>query len=226
MSAKFNQTYEWRVEALDQTGQYPQLEKEVKALVAKDASSPAQNDYIKEIGLDLWRNAQAKQAAGDHNGYVQDARLTALTYEYFARLVSENKVPAKNLTGTLSILGQAYLAMGDVDKARAIFTQVAAADAASPDANAGLARIAQSKKNYKDAIDLWSRVESVAAESDPLFYEAKYSMAEILADQGNRASACNKLSVTRTEHPNLGSPGMKAQWGELQHKLCENHSEG
>ena len=71
--------------------------------------------------------------------------------------------------------------MDDVDKAQAIFSQVAAADAASPDANAGLARIAQSKKDYKDAIDLWSRVESVAAESDPLFYEAKYSMAEILA---------------------------------------------
>ena len=51
-------------------------------------------------------------------------------------------------------------------------------------------------------------------------------MAEIFAHQGNLASACNKLNVTRSEHPNLGSPVMKAQWGELQHKLCENHSEG
>jgi len=32
--------------------------------------------------------------------------------------------------------------------------------------------------------------------------------------------------VTRSEHPNLGSPGMKAQWGELQRKVCVNHSEG
>lgn len=226
MNAKFKQTYEWRVEAADHNGQYPQLEREAKALVAHDAVSPAQNDYIKEIGLDFWKSAQARQGAGDHNGYVQDARLTAITYEYFARMVSEGKIPVKNLTGTLSILGQAYLAMDEVDKAQAAFSQVAAADAASPDANAGLARIAQAKKDYKDAIDLWSRVESVAAESDPLFYEAKYSMAEIFAHQGNLASACNKLNVTRSEHPNLGSPGMKAQWGELQHKLCENHSEG
>ncbi len=226
MNAKFAQTYEWRVEALDHIGQYPQLAREAHALVAHDAASPAQNDYIKEIGLDFWKSANARRAAGDHNGYVQDARLTAITYEYFARMVSEGKIPVKNLTGTLSILGQAYLAMDDVDKAQATFSQVAAADAASPDANAGLARIAQEKKNYKDAIDLWSRVESVAAESDPLFYEAKYSMAEIFAHQGNLASACNKLNITRSEHPNLGSPGMKAQWGELQHKLCENHSEG
>jgi hypothetical protein len=226
MNAKFDQTYEWRIEALDQTQQYPQLEREAKALVARDAANPARNDYIKEIGLDFWKNAQARQAAGDQNGYVQNARMTAIIYEYFARQVSEGKIPAKNLTGTLSILGQAYLAMGDVDKAQATFTQVAAADAGSPDANAGLARIAQSKQDYKDAIDLWSRVEAVAAESDPLFYESKYSMAEILAHQGNLASACNKLTVTRSEHPNLGSPGMKAQWGELQHKLCENHTEG
>jgi lipopolysaccharide biosynthesis regulator YciM len=194
--------------------------------VVHDAANPAQNDYIKEIGLDFWKSANARRAAGDHNGYVQDARLTAITYEYFARMASEDKIPVKNLTGTLSILGQAYLAMDDVDKAQATFSRVAAADAASPDANAGLARIAQEKKDYKDAIDLWSRVESVAAESDPLFYEAKYSMAEIFAHQGNLASACNKLNITRSEHPNLGSPGMKAQWSELQHKLCENHSEG
>ena len=226
MSAKFNQTYEWRVEALDHNAQYPQLEREAAALVAHDAANPAQNDYIKEIGLDFWRSANARQAAGDRNGYVEDARATAITYEYFERMVSEGKIPVKNLTGTLSILGQAYLAMDEVDKAQATFSQVVAADPASPDANAGLARIAQGKKDYKDAIDLWSRVESVAAESDVLFYEAKYNMAEIFAHQGNLASACNKLNVTRSEHPNLGSPEMKAQWGELQRKLCDNHSEG
>jgi tetratricopeptide (TPR) repeat protein len=225
MNAKFDQTYEWRVEALDQTGQYPKLQREASALVAHDAT-PARNDYIKEIGLDFWKNAQDRQAVGDQNGYVQNARLTAIIYEYFARQVNEGKIPAKNLTGTLSILGQAYLAMDEVDKAQATFSQVAAADPGSPDANAGLARIAQSKKDYKDAIDLWSRVEAVAAESDPLFYQSKYSMAEVLADQGNLAGACNKLNITRSEHPNLGSPGMKAQWGELQHKLCENHTEG
>lgn len=226
MKAKFNQTREWRLEALDQTGQYPQLARETQALAAHDSADPADNDFIKEAGIGFWKNALAHRSAGDHNGYLQNARLTANTYEYFARMAREGKIPVKNLTGTLSILGQAYLAMGEVDKAQATFSQVAAADAASPDANAGLARIAQAKKDYRDAIDLWSRVESLAAESDPLFYEARYSMAEIMARQGNVASACNKLSVTRSEHPTLGSPGMKAQWNDLEHRLCSSHSEG
>ena len=226
MSSHFNQVFEWRIDALDRTRQYAELEREVLGLVAKDATDPAQNDYIKDIGYEFWKSAQAKRAAGDNQGYVEDAKLTADTYEYFERMVKEGKTPAKNLTGTLSTLGEAYLAMNQIDRADEVFTQVLRADAGSPDANAGLARIAQTRKDYKDALDLWGRVESTAAESDPLFYESKYNMAQIFAQEGNVRSACGKLAETRTEHPNLGSPAMKAQWGELQHKLCSNSTEG
>ncbi|HVC43932.1 MAG TPA: tetratricopeptide repeat protein [Candidatus Binataceae bacterium] len=226
MSAKFDEIFQWRLVALNRTGQYQALAATVATLVAHDAANPARNDYIKGVGLEFWKSAQARQAAGDQTGYLAEARLTATTYEYFARQAAEGKIPVKNLTGTLSLLGQAYLALGETDRAAATFTQVAAADPGSPDANAGLARIAQMHKDYKDALDRWSRVESLAAESDSLFYESKYNMAEIFAEQGNVASACDKLAVTRSEHPNLGSPGMKEQWGTLQRKLCPKHTEG
>jgi thioredoxin-like negative regulator of GroEL len=225
MSQQFNQIFKWRLEALRQTSQYAELERELASLVAHDAATPAQNDYIKGVGLDFWKAHQAKQRAGAAADSIEDAKLTAITYEYFERMVREGKIPAKDLTGTLSILGESYLVQNQVDRAEAIFSQVAKADPASPDANAGLARIAQMRKNYRDALDLWSRVESIAAESDPLFYEAKYHMAEIFAQEGNVSSACSKLAVTRSEHPNLGSPAMKAQWGELQHRICVNHAE-
>ncbi len=225
MNQHFNQIFEWRVTALRETGQYAELEREISNLVARDGSSPAQNDYIKRIGLNFWKAYQAKRQAGIYNPPLEDAKLTSITYEYFERMVREGKIPARDLTGTLSILGESYLVQGQIDKAEAMFSQVARADPGSPDANAGLARIAQMRKNYRDALDLWSRVESIAAESDPLFYEAKYHMAEIFAQEGNLSSACNKLAVTRSEHPGLGSPAMKAQWGELQHRICVNHAE-
>jgi thioredoxin-like negative regulator of GroEL len=225
MSQHFNEIFEWRLEALRQTSQYAELERELTNLVAHDAGTPAQDDYIKGIGLDFWKAHEAKQHAGAYADSIEDAKLTAITYEYFERRAREGKIPVKDLTGTLSILGESYLAQDQVDKADAIFSQIAKADPGSPDANAGLARIAQMRKNYRDALDLWSRVESIAAESDPLFYEAKYHMAEIFAQEGNVSSACNKLAVTRNEHPNLGSPAMKAQWGELQHRICVNHTE-
>jgi hypothetical protein len=226
MSEHFNQIFQWRVQALDRTQQYAELEREVANLVTHDAASPAQTDYIKAIGLDFWKGRQAKQLTGDFGGAKENAKLTTITYQYFERMVSENRLPAKNLTGTLSILGESYLAQNQIDKADAIFAQVVKADPGSPDANAGLARIAQMRKNYRDALDLWSRVESIAAESDPLFYEAKYNMAQIFAEEGNIHSACSKLAVTRSEHPNLGSPTMKAQWGMLQQRICPSNKEG
>jgi len=180
---------------------------------------------VKAIGLSLWRSGEAKRDRGDNNGYRENAKAVTIVYAYFEQMVNDKQIPAKNLTGTLSILGQAYLTTDQVAQAHAIFNQVVAADPGSPDANAGLARIAQAQKDYKDAMDLWSRVESVAAESDSLFYEAKYNMAEIFVQEGNIPSACNKLTATRNEHPGLGSPAMKHQWDELQDRLCTGHAE-
>jgi tetratricopeptide (TPR) repeat protein len=220
MSDRFNDIAEWRITALDHLGRYDELERNVKALLERSKGSPAASDFIKELGLDFWKARTQKLVQGDTTGAQADARLTAITYSYFEDLVQAGKTQAKNLTGTLSILGQAYIAMGDVDKAEAIFNQVVKADPGSPDANAGLARIAQAKKDYKDAVELWTRVEQVAAESDDLWYEAKYNVAAIYAAQGDIKDACNKLAVTRSEHPSLGTPEMKTQWDALQRKIC------
>ncbi|MGH7948416.1 MAG: tetratricopeptide repeat protein, partial [Candidatus Binataceae bacterium] len=171
-------------------------------------------------GLDLWRSAQMKQAKGDQKGFLADAKLTALTYSYFADQVAQGKTAAKNLTGTLSILAQAKLAGGEVDEAEKIFDLVVKADAGSPDANAGLARIAQAKKDYRNAVELWTTVESVSNDSDNLWYEAKYNVAIIYLAQGRKMDGCAKFRGTRTEHPSLGSPEMLAKWNAAQRKFC------
>jgi len=175
------------------------------------------------LGLDFWKAAQEALAKNDQKGYLANAKLAATAYSYFEDMVAAGKMQAKSLTGTLSILGKAYLALGEKAKAKTIFNQVVKADAASPDANAGLATLAQDDKNYKDAVTLWTTVESTAAESDNLWYEAKYNIAVIYAAQGNVPGACSKLAQTRAEHPTLGSPEMANQWNTLQRKICLDH---
>jgi len=224
MKERFNEVAEWRIQALDQLGRYAELERDVHALVERNRLDVGANDLMKGIGLDFWKHAANKRAGGDLAGAEADTKLTAIAYSYFEDQVQAGRMPAKNLTGTLSILGKAYIATNDVPKAEEIFSQVVKADPGSPDANAGLARIAQAKKNYKDALELWTRVESVAAESDDVWYEAKYDIAKIYVEQGNVTAACNKLAVTRSEHPSLGTPQMKAQWDALQRKLCLKES--
>lgn len=224
MSEHFNEIFEWRLKAQSANGQWDAIARDVDGLIKRNQGNIAHSDFIKEIGADFWRGALAAEARGDQKAYLAQARLTALDYSYFEQMVSAGKIPAKDLTGTLSILGQAYAALGQTDKAEATFSEVVRADAASPDANAGLARIAQSRKDYKNALDLWSRVEATAAQSDSLWYQAKYNMAQILAIEGNVSGACSKLAVTRSEHPSLGSPQMKTQWLDLQNRICLKQS--
>jgi hypothetical protein len=225
MKEKAQDIFEWRIQALNSLSRYDDIERDLRAYLERNQGNTQNSDFIKTLGIDFWKDGQTKLAKGDQRGYEQDARLTKIAYSYFENMVASKKMQPKNLTGTLSILGQAYMATGDEAKAETIFNQVVKADAASPDANAGLARIAQAKKDYKDAVTLWTNVENTAAESDNLWYDAKYNIAQIYAAQGNLQGACSKLAQTRAEHPSLGTPEMAARWNALQRKLCLDHKQ-
>ena len=220
MSANFDDVTQWQVDALERTNQYAKAEAEITRLLAPGRRPLPSNDYIKAMGLDLWKRSKARTAQGDKTGALADAHLTALLYQYFEQQVIAGRMNAKSLTGTLSILGQAYVMMNDDARAKVIFEQVVKAAPSSPDANAGLARLAQARKDYRQASDLWTRVEAEAAESDDLWYEARYNLAVIYAVDGNVKAACGKLAETRSEHPNLGGQQMKVRWDGLQRKLC------
>jgi len=222
MSEKSQDVFLWRMQALNTLGRYDDLQRDLSAFLERNKGNTQNSDLIKTLGIDFWKQAEAKQAAGDQAGFEQNAKLTELAYAFFEDMVAAGKMQPKNLTGTLSILARAYMATGQEPKAETIFHQVVKADPASPDANAGLARIAQSKKDLKDAVTLWTTVESTAAESDNQWYEAKYNIAEIYSEQGNVQEACNKLAQTRAEHPGLGSKEMEMKWNALQTKLCLN----
>jgi lipopolysaccharide biosynthesis regulator YciM len=220
MNAKFQDVAEWRITALDHLGKYDDVNTDVAAIVERSKGNIAKGDFIKELGIDFWKAAQEAKANNNQTAYKKNAMLTATAYKFFADMVASGKIPVKNLTGTLSIYGQALQATDHEQEAEKVYQEVVKADPASPDANAGLARIAQAKKDWKDAVTLWTTVESTAAESDILWYEAKYNIAVIYNEQGNTQGACSKLAQTRAEHPTLGSPEMKTSWDALQRKIC------
>src|SRR5271155_4729628 len=173
MSNKFQDVVDWRITALDHLGRYDEVNTDVAALVERSMSDSAKQDFVKGLGIEFWKNAQAAKDNNDDKTYLANAKLTAT---------------------------------------------------ASPDANAGLARRAQAKGDMKEANERWTAVENTAAESDPLWYEAKYQLAVIYDKQGNVSGACSKLAQTRAEHPTLGSDDMKVRWDKLQRKLCLDHA--
>jgi tetratricopeptide (TPR) repeat protein len=224
MSAKFQDVIDWRITALDHLGRYDEVNTDVAALVERSKSDTAKQDFVKGLGIEFWKSAQAAKDNNDQKAYLANAKLTVTSYKGFAEMAASGKIPTKNLTGTLSIYAQALHAIGNEDEANSVFEEVVKADPASPDANAGLARQAQSKGDWKDANERWTAVENTAAESDPLWYEAKYQLAVIYDKQGNIQSACSKLAQTRAEHPTLGSEDMKVRWDKLQRSLCLDHA--
>jgi len=220
LSGYFDDTVRWRLSALLALGQFTQAEQLVTPLLASDAQPAPRSDFIKELGMDCWNEVLARRARGDRIGAMAGARLTVLLYDYFARAQAAGTIPARDLTGTLSILGEAEMELGNNGRAQAMFTIVVQAVPTSPDANAGLARLAQARDDYKEAAQRWSTVENNAAESDMLWYEAQYQLAQIYAREGNAAAACGKLASTRSAHPGLDGPDMRRRWDALQHKLC------
>jgi hypothetical protein len=223
MSAKFQDVVDWRITALDHLGRYNEVNTDVAALVERSKSDTAKQDFVKGLGIEFWKSAQAAKDNNDQKAYLANAKLTVTSYKGFAELAASGRIPTKNLTGTLSIYAQALHAIGNEDEANKVFEEVVKADPASPDANAGLARQAQAKGDWKEANERWTAVENTAAESDPLWYEAKYQLAVIYEKQGNIQGACSKLAQTRAEHPTLGSDEMKVRWDKLQRSLCLDH---
>ncbi len=223
MSAKFQDVVDWRITALDHLGRYDEVNTDVAALVERAKSDTAKQDFIKGLGIEFWKAAQAAKDNNDKKAYLANAKLTATSYKGFAEMAAAGKIPVKNLTGTLSIYAQALQATGNDEEADKVFEEVVKADPASPDANAGLARRAQAKNDWKEANERWTAVENTAAESDPLWYEAKFQLAVIYEKQGNTQGACSKLAQTRAEHPTLGSDDMKVRWDKLQRSLCLDH---
>ncbi|MGB8685088.1 MAG: hypothetical protein WCD12_19570 [Candidatus Binatus sp.] len=223
MSAKFQDVVDWRITALDHLGRYDEVNTDVAALVERSMSDTSKQDFVKGLGIEFWKTAQAAKDDNDQKTYLANAKLTATAYKGFAEMAASGKIPTKNLTGTLSIYAQALQATGNDDEADKVFEEVVKADPASPDANAGLARRAEAKGDWKEANERWTAVENTAAESDPLWYEAKYHLAVIYSKQGNISGACSKLAQTRAEHPTLGSDDMKVRWDKLQRSLCLDH---
>src|SRR5205807_1510582 len=129
MNQKFQDIFQWRMQALNTLGRYDDIERDLRAFLERNKGNAQNSDMIKTLGIDFWKQAQARQAAGDQKGFQQNAKLTEIAYAYFEDMVAAKKMQPKNLTGTLSILGQAYMATGDGAKAERIFQQVVKADA-------------------------------------------------------------------------------------------------
>src|SRR5258708_16277170 len=173
MSAKFQDVVEWRITALDRLGRYDEVNRDVAALVERSKGDTAKGDFIKGLGIDFWKTAQAARDNNDEKAYKANAKLTVTAYKYFSDMADQGKIPVKNLTGTLSIYAQALQATGSDEDAARVFMEVVKAHPASPDPNAALPRRAEEKRASQPANARCSAAENTPSAHDPLPYAAQ-----------------------------------------------------
>ena len=65
MSAKFQDVIDWRITALDHLGRYDEVNTDVAALVERSSNDPAKQDFVKGLGIEFWKTAQAAKDNND-----------------------------------------------------------------------------------------------------------------------------------------------------------------
>src|SRR5271155_480776 len=103
MSAKFQDVIDWRITALDHLGRYDEVQRDVAAIAERSTSDTSKQDFVKGLGIEFWKTAQAAKDDNNQKAYKANAQLAATAYQGFADMAASGKIPVKNLTGTLSI---------------------------------------------------------------------------------------------------------------------------
>ena len=85
MSAKFQDVVDWRITALDHLGRYDEVNTDVAALVERSKSDTAKQDFIKGLGIEFWKAAQAAKDNNDQKTYLANAKLTATVLQGLRR---------------------------------------------------------------------------------------------------------------------------------------------
>ena len=220
MSAKFQDVVDWRITALDHLGRYDEVNTDVAALVERSKSDTAKQDFIKGLGIEFWKAAQAAKDNNDQKGYLANAKLTVTSYKGFADMAAAGKIPVKNLTGTLSIYAQALHATGNEDEANKVFEEVVKADPASPDANAGLARQRAGQGRLEGCEREMDRGREHRRRVRSALVRSEVPACCGLFEAGQRPRRMQQVGADARRASYLGSPEMKVRWDKQQRSLC------
>ena len=91
MNAKFQDVVDWRITALDHLGRYDEVNRDVAALVERNKSNTAKHDFIKRLGIDFWKAAQAAKLNNDEKAYGQ-RQADRDRVQFFADMVASGKM--------------------------------------------------------------------------------------------------------------------------------------
>ncbi len=201
-----------RLVAFQHVGSFTDAEAEVRAhgqLLLASAGAPA----VEELAVGFIREGARRNGQGDAAANHAAQEVALRLYE---QLVSESDAGSK----TKLTLARLYETTGEWQKAAAIYSESLQANAGSPTALRGLARITEAEKRTADAISYWSRLGKTVRAGDAPWYEASYQVARLTHAMGKKKEACEQLEQLKPAMPGLSDADLRKKLDELYQQAC------
>ncbi len=201
-----------RLGAYQHLGRFADAEAEVQAhgpLLLANLGVPG----IEELAVGFVREGARRDGKGDATANQAAQQVALHLYE---QLVAESEGSGKaKLT-----LARLYENTGDLKKAGALYADALHANANSPAALRGVARIAEAEQRLADAIGYWQQLAKTVRAGDAPWYEANYEAARLTHAMGKTNESCAQLEQLKPAMPGLSDAGLRKQLDELYKQVC------
>lgn len=198
---------EARLDAKIALGRLAEADADLDAWLAAKPESD-RTKALSRLGRDLAGRAARSEGAERERG-------NAMARKVFATLAREGGGPADRIQ-----LADLELAAGDPARARALYDEVLAADAASGEALRGAARAAAASGDADAALAYWRRVLEGSEVGGTAWYEARIEQAKLLAAAGRLGDACLIVRTARGQSTTAGGDTLAKRLAAMEPEVC------
>lgn len=168
---------------------------------------------LEEMAGSFIRAGARRAGDGDRAASDTAQRVAAAL---FAPVVAAGEAGART-TLTLARLRENA---GELDAAAALYREVLDSSQMSTTAVRGLARIAEARERYDEALEYWSKLADAVNPGDLPWYESHYERARVLEQRGDAAAACELLGSLRAAMPGLQDTEMREKLTGVYERSC------
>ena len=199
---------ELRLAARVATGRLEEASRDLDAFLALRAGAAERRGTLARVGREL--ATRAERAAPE-----EQAPALALARKVYTVLARES-----GDAGSRIVLADLDLRAGDAAAARALYEEVLKTDGASAEALRGAARAAAAQGDRAHALAYWRSVLDASPPGGTAWYEARVAQVTLLAEDGQKAEACELLRAARGRATSAGGDQLEARLREMEPRVC------
>jgi len=199
---------ELRLAARVATGRLEEASRDLDAFLALRAGAAERRGTLARVGRELATRAERAAPA-------EQPPALALARKVYTVLARES-----GDAGSRIVLADLDLRAGDAAAARALYEEVLKTDGASAEALRGAARAAAAQGDRAHALAYWRSVLDASPPGGTAWYEARVAQVTLLAEDGQKAQACELLRAARGRATSAGGDQLEARLKEMEPRVC------